>query len=590
MDEWGSTVVYMHTEKRNCQNCKNEFHIESEDFLFYEKIHVPPPTFCPECRMIRRMMWRNVRSLFRRECGLCKKTLISMYKDDGAPVYCIECWNSDTWNPFATGREYDFSTPFFDQLRDLLKVAPRSYQYRSGNVINSDFSNYTVDNKNAYLSYSVISNEDILYCDTVDKSKNTVDSYTSQKLDGCSWNIDCDGNYNMHYGVKAQNCIDSYFLFDCVNCQNCCLSSNLRNQQYVFNNTKLSKEEYQEALKNLQLETHSGLQQAKNLFKNLIQKVAIHRFAQIYSSQGATGDYIGNSKNIKDSFDIQHSENVAYSVRVPMNVKDSYDLQGVGINAELIYESLAASVNTYKDFFCYITLSCKECEYSLILRNCSDCFGCVGLTNAQYCILNKQYTKEEYFSMIEKIKAHMCEMPYVDAHGRMYSYGEFFPYDLSFFGYNETNAHDNFTISKQEALSKGYNWYEREKREYIPTLLSKDIPENIHDITDTILSETIECINKGNPNYQCTQAFKVVPEELRFYRSKNIPIPHTCPNCRHYERVTYRNPMKLYSRSCSCAEETHQHETVCLNQFKSTYAPDRPEKVYCESCYQKSVL
>jgi hypothetical protein len=55
----------MKTETKTCQNCKKDFTIESEDFNFYEKIKVPPPTFCPECRIIRRMLWRNFRSLFK---------------------------------------------------------------------------------------------------------------------------------------------------------------------------------------------------------------------------------------------------------------------------------------------------------------------------------------------------------------------------------------------------------------------------------------------------------------------------------------------------------------------------------------------
>ncbi|MDI6602741.1 MAG: hypothetical protein QME57_01295 [Patescibacteria group bacterium] len=41
----------MNQEKCTCQNCKKEFVIEPEDFAFYEKIKVPPPTWCPECRL-----------------------------------------------------------------------------------------------------------------------------------------------------------------------------------------------------------------------------------------------------------------------------------------------------------------------------------------------------------------------------------------------------------------------------------------------------------------------------------------------------------------------------------------------------------
>ena len=65
----------MESENRVCQNCKNDFVIELDDFGFYEKMKVPPPTFCPNCRAQRRFMWRNERSLYKRPCSLCKKIL-----------------------------------------------------------------------------------------------------------------------------------------------------------------------------------------------------------------------------------------------------------------------------------------------------------------------------------------------------------------------------------------------------------------------------------------------------------------------------------------------------------------------------------
>ncbi|MBI5622130.1 DNA-directed RNA polymerase, partial [Candidatus Falkowbacteria bacterium] len=27
----------------------------------------------------------------------------------------------------------------------------------------------------------------------------------------------------------------------------------------------------------------------------------------------------------------------------------------------------------------------------------------------------------------------------------------------------------------------------------------------------------------------------------------------------------------------------------CTNEFETTYAPERPERVYCEECYQKEI-
>jgi len=49
----------------------------------------------------------------------------------------------------------------------------------------------------------------------------------------------------------------------------------------------------------------------------------------------------------------------------------------------------------------------------------------MSLLKKQYCIFNKQYTKEGYFELVEKIKKHMDDVPYIDKGGRKYGFGEF---------------------------------------------------------------------------------------------------------------------------------------------------------------------
>ena len=106
-------------ETKQCQNCKKEFIIESDDFDFYNKIKVPPPTWCPECRFIRRFNWRNERTFYKRICNLCGKEFIGMYpKSDSLVVFCNQCWWSDKWDPRDDGLTYDFSTHFFIQFKN----------------------------------------------------------------------------------------------------------------------------------------------------------------------------------------------------------------------------------------------------------------------------------------------------------------------------------------------------------------------------------------------------------------------------------------------------------------------------------------
>lgn len=81
-----------------------------------------------------------------------------------------------------------------------------------------------------------------------------------------------------------------------------------------------------------------------------------------------------------------------------------------------------------------------------------------------------------------------------------------------------------------------------------------------------------------------------------------IPMPRLCPNCRHYQRLKQRNPLKLWKRKCMCGGQSsvngiykntikHFHGSdPCPNEFQTTYALDRPEIVYCERYYLQEVV
>src|SRR3989344_3353963 len=129
----------MKPETKTCQNCKQKFVIESEDFNFYEKIQVPPPTFCPECRMVRRFCFRNDRTLYKVKCNASghDESIISIFRPESVfPIYDHKFWWGDEWDPLIYGREYNFSKPFFEQFKELAFVVPLPSLW-SYNIVNS---------------------------------------------------------------------------------------------------------------------------------------------------------------------------------------------------------------------------------------------------------------------------------------------------------------------------------------------------------------------------------------------------------------------------------------------------------------------
>ncbi len=585
-------------EKRQCQNCKQEFTIEAEDFGFYKKIDVPAPTWCSLCRSVRRMAFSNERTLYKRKCDLCEKEGIAIYdKDTPFPVYCIDCWRSDKWDPTSYGQEYDFKKPFFEQLAELKNKVPRAALIQQGDMTGSEYTNRASNNKNCYLLFRANFNENLLYSHTINDAKDSSDCLALQQSELCYECIDCSKCYNLQYSQECRECRDSMFLYDCRNCTNCFGSVNLRNAQYHIFNEPYSKEEYEKKIKSFAVDNFASLEMMRQKFHEFNKKF-IREFMVSTRAERSTGNWIYDSKNVRNSYFCRGVEDGAHLFGI-IEAKDCMDYLYWGRSCELVYETANCGYNSSRIFFCNLTYtSCSDLQYSDHCISSRNCFGSVGLKNGEFCVLNKKYDEKSFGELKAKIIKHMDEMPYTDKQGRLFKYGEFFPLELSEFAYNETAAHDYFPLEKEEALKQGFTWKEIEERKYNITVPAEELPMTIGETDDDILKEVISCEHEGKCNENCITAFKITSQELAFYRRLGIPLPRLCHNCRHQRRLKYRNPPQLWSRQCMCdhqvykntAEHPHHPEGRCPNEFETSYSLDRKEIVYCEECYQAEVI
>ncbi len=556
-------------EIKTCK-CWKEFLITDRDIEFYKKISpviwwkkfdIPMPSICPDCRQQRRLLWRNERWLYKRKCDATWKSIISMYSPDKPyKVYSQEVWWSDGWNAFDYGKEFDFSRSFFEQFDELMHVVPQiSLITDFTNDENSAYTNFAWSNKNCYLIFDSDFNKDCMNLTSSTKNEDCIDchsTHNSRLCFECVWVENCSECF---YMVNSYDCSECYECDSCIWCKNCIGCVNLRNAEYHINNTKFSQEDYQKELSKI-----------KNDFKYDFNKSIKHpkKFMISKNTENVTWNYIYDSKNVTDSYEIYNSEDCKYCFGMH-DLKTSYDVTGFWIWwLDRIYDSHVVGVWGYNVFFSNVVVQWSNNIFysNTIYNNSSNIFGCVWLVWKQYCILNKQYTKEEYEELVPKIIEHMQKTK---------EWWEFLPSAISPFWYNETVANEYYPINENEALEKWFKWstYENPKPEVSKVIPWEKLPKDIKDIPDDILNWAIECEVSKKP-------FRIVKQELDFYRKYDLPIPTKHPDERHMDRMKLRNPRKLYDRHCD----------KCQKDIKTTYSPDRPEIVYCEECYNKDLF
>lgn len=568
----------MPSEIKICQNCKQEFVIEPDDFAFYEKIKVPAPTFCPECRIVRRMTWRNERTLYHRKCDATGKNIITMFApEQPLVVYERDYWWSDKWDQLQSGRDYDFSKPFFQQFMELFEKAPLP-NLANSNTKNSEYGNHNADMKDCYLTYASLKCEDLSYSTGCPDCKNSFDLYKVMNSMQCYDDTLCGDLNRVSFSYDSDESVNCAFLHACKNMIDSLGCINLKNKSHRIFNQQYTKEEYQKEREKYDFGSYKQLEDFRKKFADFIKQHP-RRHGFVHKCTNTIGDNILNSKNVYMGFDIFWDAEDCKYIMHGGGLRDTYDTYGAGANFNNSYEVVDTGIEATHNFFAVFTHSCQNTNYTYACKNSSNLFGCVGLRSKKYCILNKQYTKEEYEALVPKIIAHMNEMPYVDKKSRVYKYGEFFPTEISPFAYNETIAQEYYPKNKSEILDAGYKWREPDIKQYKITLQSADLPDHIKDVSDDILNQVIGCEHEGKCNHQCMGAFKIISSELAFYRAMNLALPRLCSNCRHYRRLAQRTPFKLWDRQCQ----------KCGKDIKTSYAPDRPEIIYCETCYNQEV-
>ncbi len=576
---------------KKCKNCGIDFEITEDDLKFYDKVSsvikgkkyaLPSPTHCPDCRLMRRLSFRNEKNLYKRKCDLCDKNGIFVFSENVKfPVYCVECFWSDKWDPLSFGSDYDFSRSFFEQFKELMDSVPKMGLYQLNNE-NSDFNSFLAYSKNVYMSPGTYFAEDSVYCR---KSQYIKDSLNCSLVDNCELlegSVNSSHCYSCNSSFNCRNCSNSSYIADCIGCTNCFMCSGLNKKNYCVKNKQYSKEEYEKLIKE---KLQDGDEKLMNEFIEFNKTIPKKHQNQL-NCENSSGDFIQNCKNAEMCFDAFNVQDSKYLVETE-DVKDSMDLNMHDKNIELCYEMSCGGDSNYMSKFCFVSCLCPESEYLFSCFYANNCFGCDGIhSKVKNCILNKQYSEAEYQDLKAKIieqmlgagRAHGASAQ-VEAESGFASssetepkieYGEFFPISISPFAYNETVANDYFPMTKDQVLNNGWKWKDIDPKEFSKSLFV--LPEKIEDTKDDVLEHVFSCSD-------CGKNYKIVSLELNLSRKMKTSLSKKCSDCRQKDLMKFKNPKKLFDRNCS----------NCEAKMISVYSQNRLEKVYCEKCYLKEI-
>ncbi|MFA6586215.1 MAG: hypothetical protein WCS86_03600 [Candidatus Paceibacterota bacterium] len=551
----------MNSQTKNCQNCKQDFTIEPEDFVFYEKMKVPLPEKCPQCRLQLRMLYRNFKTLYKRTSSMSGKSIVSMYNQEVPfPVYDISEWWGDDWDPMVYGINIDWGQSFFEQFHSLFNKVPQ-ISILNIQSENCEYSNMVTKSKNCYLVFGCVNNENCDYGHIVWHSKDSIDNLYIFKSESCYECIDCLNCNKLLYSQECEGCVESIGLFDCRGCLNCIGSVGLVNKSYYIFNKQVTKEEYQNFLKENQLYKESII---KKIFleREKLRKILPQRAFFGSRNNNVSGNHIYNAHNVYYSFDVKGGEKSKFCFTVRSAI-DTHDAN-FSTDLEECYQVLTCHGN--KIMSCRNVHDSHDVYYSDNCHNCDNIFGCIGLRKKSYCIFNKQYSKEKYQELLPQLIQNMKKNN---------EWGAFFPKEISPFGYNESIVNEYIPLNREKAITQGFKWQDN-----IPstsgqeTIKLEDLLKNPLEYSNELIKEILACKN-------CHRNFKLISREIAFYKRLNLSLPHECFNCRHKNRMELRNPRVLFDAMCA----------KCNLNIKTSYKTEDQKiyKIYCEKCYQQEV-
>ena len=282
------------------------------------------------------------------------------------------------------------------QYRTLTKRSPQPPTYSSNNE-QCEYTGYTYHSNSSYFCFDSAYCKNCLYCFDSARCTNCVDSDYAVDCELLYECVDFYKSYNCAYSEYCARVYDSYFCWDCHDSHDLFGCTHLKQKQYCIFNNQYTKDAYEKKVAELLTRPVEENYQA---LRELIKRYPLGPSNISHSQNCDFGNHVHYSVDCYLCFDAARSEHSGY-LYDSFYCKHCYDMTQCA-HCELCYECRDSS----KLYNCDHVDWSSNCYDSSHLTNCSDChncFGCVGVKHKKYCILNRQYSQEEYKKILTEM-------------------------------------------------------------------------------------------------------------------------------------------------------------------------------------------
>ncbi len=550
--------------ERTCAITGEKWMQNSQELDVYRRFNVPPQKICTNA------LWRwmgyydaGFQFWWNKHAETGKPVLSFHHPASGIKVLPDVEWHAKDFSTIT--QNIDPLRPFFDQLRAFELKVPFMATFNRVEPENS-ISLFSFGDRNSYFTFASAAERCFFVCGAFQAQGSSLMHLATQVTDS-HWVLKSQRLFRCSYVRESLDCIDSAFLFDCRNCQNCFGASNKRNRQYVFMNEQLTKDEYERRMTGIDLGKRSEVQMYSQMFDDLLKREGVWPENFNVNTQESTGEYLVNAVRCTLCYDGNDAATDQYHTCWSYGVNQNNAHMWGSVDNTDCYMCVS-SPNSNKTKFSYRSFRLDNCEFCMMCSDLRDCFGCIGLKKRQFCIFNKQYSEQEYWRLVDEIKCAMLERG---------EYGTYLPTTLSSTFVPECGSVIYGGATVEDLKPFGGNPFDAEAEgatgadrvDPAKARRREEIPDSIDELSDEWI---------GVPIYDevAKRTFTFLRPEVEHYRRLRIAPPNI-HFIRRLHEVSHAGQVTAFT-SATCAECKK-----VLTVAKNVRYPER--RIYCHSCY-----